>query len=237
MAGERQSVSDTIEWLSFPRQAYPNFYLNVQRIDQRFQGYLGSIREFNQSVEKSVEPNAKVKTVFLEAGVNVGRGTGAEIAYDLAKPLAQALVLRAYLATVGELQTDARSAPVTDFVLARGRGALIQPNDVADSPQWQEGGISPEVAAEIETEQRRQAKHGTGADPEPLYWATYANTDRGLVVSLLGDASLIGTDARSWSGVEMTYCIFGQKIRDWQLWTLLQPLHVWVEPPGKASWG
>jgi hypothetical protein len=27
----------------------------------------------------------------------------------------------------------------------------------------------------------------------------------------------------------MTYCIFGQKIRDWS-WTLLSPLHVWVEP-------
>jgi hypothetical protein len=36
MPRERQSVSDTVSWLSFPRQAYPNFYLNVQRIGHRF---------------------------------------------------------------------------------------------------------------------------------------------------------------------------------------------------------
>jgi hypothetical protein len=57
------------------------------------------------------------------------------------------------------------------------------------------------------------------------------------VVSLLGDASLIGTDVRSYLGLDMTDCIFGQKTREWQSWTLLSPLHVWVEPPGNASWG
>ena len=47
---------------------------------------------------------------------------------------------------------------------------------------------------------------------------------------------MIGTDVRSYSGLDMTYCIFGQKIRDWQSWSLLSPLHVWVEPPGNAKW-
>jgi hypothetical protein len=237
MPRERQSVSDTVSWLSFPRQAYPNFYLNVQRIEHRFHGYLGSIREFSESVEKSGKANANVSAIFLDAGIELGRGGRAEIAFDLADPLAQVLVLRAYLATVGELHTDARSAPVTDFVLARGRGGLVVPLDVANSPLWDEGGISPGVVTEIAAEQHRQAAIGTSADPEPLYWATYANTDRGLVVSLLGDASLVGTDVRSYSGLDMTYCIFGQKIRDWQSWTLLSPLHVWVEPPGNANWG
>jgi hypothetical protein len=237
MPGERPSVSETINWLSYPRQAYPNFYLNVQRISQRFHGYLGSIREFSQSVDESRDANAQVKAVFVEAGIQGGRGRGAGIAYDLGDPLAQALVLRAYLATVGELHDDARLAPMTDFVLARGRGGLVPPLHVADSPVWHEAGIAPDVVAEIAAEQQRQAAIGTGADPEPLYWAAYANTDRGLVVSLLGDASLIGTDVRSYSVLEMTYCIFGQKIRDWQSWTLLSPVHVWVEPPGSASWG
>jgi hypothetical protein len=237
MPRERQSVSDTVSWLSFPRQTYPNFYLNVQRIGHRFRGYLGSISQFSESVEKSGEANASVKALFLEAGIQRGRGGGAEIEWDLADPLAQVLVLRAYLATVGELHTDARSAPVTDFVLARGRGGLVQPLHVADSPLWHEGGISPGVVTEIAAEQRRQAAIGTGPDPEPLYWPAFANTDRGLVVSLLGDASLIGTDVRSYLGLDMTYCIFGQKIRDWQSWTLLSPLHVWVEPPGKTNWG
>jgi len=237
MSRDRQSVSATINWLSFPRQAYPNFYLNVQRIGHRFRGYLGSISEFSESVERSGEANAAVKALFLEAGIKGGRSGGAEIAWDLADPLAQVLVLRAYLATVGELHTDARLAPVTDFVLARGQGGLIQPHHVGDSPLWHQGGVSPGVVTEIAAEQHRQAAIGTGADPEPLYWACYANMDRGLVVSLLGDASLIGTDVRSYSGLDMTYCIFGQKIRDWQSWTLLSPLHVWVEPPGHATWG
>lgn len=125
MAKTQQSVSDTVNWLSFPRQGYPNFYLNKERIAHRFHGYLGSIREFNKSVEKTGQANATVKALFFEAGMSGGGGGGAEITYDLVDPLAQALVLRAYLATVGELRTDARAAPVTDFTLARGRGGLI----------------------------------------------------------------------------------------------------------------
>ncbi|MGW1289202.1 hypothetical protein ACWD4N_37485 [Streptomyces sp. NPDC002586] len=237
MSRERQSVSDTISWLSFPQQTYPNFYLNKERIGHRFHGYLGSISEFSKSVEKSGEANASVKALFFNAGIKGGHGGNMEIAWDLADSLAQVLVLRAHLATAGELHTDARSAPVTDFVLARGRGGLIQPLHVADSPLWAERGVSPGVVAEIAAEQRRQAAIGTTADPKPLYWGAFANTDRGLVVSLLGDASLIGTDVRSYLGLDMTYCIFGQKLRDWQSWTLLSPLHVWVEPPGKANWG
>jgi hypothetical protein len=237
MPKARQSVSDTINWLSFPRQTYPNFYLNTERIGHRFRGYLGSIREFSRSVEASGKVHANVTAVFAEAGVELGRGGGGEVAWDLGDPLAQALVLRAHLATVGELHTDARSAPATDFALARGHGGLVQPSDVAASPIWREHGILPGVVTEIAAEQRRQAAIGVGADPHPLYWAAFAGTDRGLVVSLLGDASLIGTDVRSWLGVNMTYCIFGQKIRDWQSWTLLSPLHVWVEPPGQPNWG
>jgi hypothetical protein len=237
MPREQQSVSDTIAWLSYPRQAYPNFYLNVQRIGHRFHGYLGSIREFSESVQKSGKANASVQALFLQAGIEGGRGGGAEISWNLDDALSQALILRAYLTTAGELHSDARSAPVTDFVLARGRGGLVQPHDLADSPLWHEGGVPDGVVTEIAIEQKRQAAIGTSADPAPLYWATYANSDRGLVVSLLGDASLIGTDARSYSGIDMTYCIFGQKIRDWQSWTLLSPLHVWVEPPGNATWG
>jgi hypothetical protein len=151
--------------------------------------------------------------------------------------LAQVLVLRACLATAGELRTDPRLAPATDFVLARGPGGLVQPNKIAESSIWASRGVPPEVVTEIADEQHRQAALGTGPDPEPLYWAAFAATDDGLAVSLLGDASLIGTDVRSWLGVEMTYCIFGQKIRDWETWTLVQPLHIWIEPPGKPNWG
>jgi hypothetical protein len=237
MARKHPSVSDTIGWLSFKRQAYPNFYYQEQRIGDRFHGYLGSIREFSESVEKSGEAAASVKPLFFEAGFKGGLGRSAEVQWDLGDRLAQVLILRAYLATAGELHTDARWAPVTDFVLARGQGGIVQPDHVADSPLWQESGISPDVVAEIVAEQHRQADIRTTADPEPLYWAAYANTDRGLVVSLLGDASLFGSDVRSYTGLDMTYCIFGQKIRDWQSWTLLSPLHVWVEPPGKTHWG
>ena len=237
MSDQRQSVPETVRWLSYPRQAYPNFYLNVERIGHRFHSYLGSIREFNESIEKSGEANAEVQAVFVKAGVKRGHGGGAEITYDLADPLSQVLVLRAYLAAAGELHADARSAPATDFVLARGPGGLVQPHNVAESPTWGSRGVALEVVAEIADEQHRQAALGSGPDPAPLYWAAFAATDDGLVVSLLGDASLIGTDVRSWLGVEMTYCIFGQKISNWNSWTLVQPLHMWVEPPGKPNWG
>jgi hypothetical protein len=202
MARERQSVSDTIGWLSFTRQAYPNFYFQEQRIRDRFHGYLGSIREFSESVEKSGEAAASVKPLFFEAGFRGGLGRSVEVQWDLGDRLAQALILRAYLTTAGELDTHARSAPVTDFVLARGRGRIVQAEHVADSPLWQESGISPDVVTEIAAEQHRQAEYRTTADPQPLYWATYANTDGGLVVSLLGDASVNGSDVRNWGGLD-----------------------------------
>lgn len=237
MTRNHQTVSDTINWLGYPQQAYPNFYLNKVRIGHRFRSYLGSIREFSESVEKSGEASAAVKALFFEAGFKGGIGGAKEIQWDLGDPLAQVLVLRAYLATTGDLETDARSAPVTDFVMARGQGGLVQPHLVAASPLWHQSRVSPEVVGEILAEQQRQAAIGTTADPKPLYWPAFANSDRGLVVSLLGEASLIDTDVRSYTGLDMTYCIFGQKLRDWHSWTLLSPLHVWVEPPGNSDWG
>jgi hypothetical protein len=85
--------------------------------------------------------------------------------------------------------------------------------------------------AEIAAEQHRQSVIATSEDPYPLYWVTYVRSESGLAVSLLGAASLFGSDVRSWMGVDMTYCIFGQKIRDWPSWSLVSPLHVWIEPP------
>jgi hypothetical protein len=234
---KHQSVSDTISWLTFPRQAYPNFYLSAQRVRDRFDSYLGSISQFSKSAEKTGGANVSVQALFLKAGIQGGGGGDKEIVWDLDVLLARALVLRAYLSTVGELDTDARSAGVTDFVLARGPGRLLEPFDVAHNPLWNEYGISPDVVTEIADEQQRQASVGTGGGPKHEYWPAFANTDRGLVVSLLGHGSLIETDVRAYLGRDMTYCIFGQKISDWQSWTLLSPLHVWVEPYGKANWG
>jgi hypothetical protein len=235
---KKQSVSDTVGWLSFPQNAYPNFYLSADRIQKRFHSYLGSIREFGAAVEKSGEASASVNALFAQAGFKGGLGGSNDIRWDLGEALPQVLVLRAYLTTMADLHSDARSAPVTDFVLARGQGGIVQPHDVADRSLWNRGRISPDVVAEIAKEQKRQATYeGQDDDHKHLLWAAYANTDQGLVVSLLGDASVIGADVRPYAWLDLTYCIFGQKVRDWQSWTLLQPLHVWVEPPGKPSWG
>lgn len=235
---KKPSVSDTIGWLSFPRNAYPNFYLSEDRIKKRFQSYLGSIKEFGASIVKSGEANASVNALFFQAGFKGGLEGSDDIRWDLGEALPQVLVLRASLARAGDLHSDARSAPETDFVLARGQGGIVQPPDVPNSSLWDQGRISPDVVAEIADEQERQATFEAHAqDHKHLLWATYANTDRGLVISLLGDASVIGADVRPWAGLDLTYCIFGQKVRDWQSWTLLQPLHVWVEPSGKPSWG
>jgi hypothetical protein len=231
VTGDQPSASEVVSSLRFPRQAYPNLYLNTERIAQRFRGYLGSIADFRKSAERTVGGDAKVRALFVEAGVQGAGVTGADVGYDLGDPLAQALVLRAYLANSGELRINTRAAPVTDFTLARGDGDLISPQDVLDNSSWKRHGVPAEVVAEIAAEQHRQSVIATSEDPYPLYWVTYVRSESGLAVSLLGAASLFGSDVRSWMGVDMTYCIFGQKIRDWPSWSLVSPLHVWIEPP------
>jgi hypothetical protein len=62
--------------LRYPRQAYPNLYLNTERIAQRFRGYLGSIADFRKSAERTVGGDAKVKALFVEAGVQGAGVTG-----------------------------------------------------------------------------------------------------------------------------------------------------------------
>lgn len=93
------------------------------------------------------------------------------------------------------------------------------------------------MVREIEAERERQTAIATEDDHNPNYWPAYAHTANGVAVSLLGVGSLFGTDVRSWLDVDMTYCIFGQKIKDWPTWVLLSPLHVWLEPPTVPAWG
>ena len=238
MARTRKSVAKTIEWLSFPQQAYPNLYLNRERIRHRFLTSQGAIREFSKTVARSAGANAKVKAVFAEAGVDVSGESGQVVTYDVADPLAQVLILRANLDADKALHRDPVEASVTDFVLARGSGGLITPAELrAGTVGPGAEVIPPEAAEELLAEHRSQVAISTEEDTNPTYWGGYVATQHGLAVSLLGAASIVGTEVRTWKGREMTYCIFGTKVSDWSTWTLVSPLHVWIEQPGKSEWG
>jgi hypothetical protein len=169
----RQSVSDTVSWLSFPRQAYPNFYLNVQTN----RAPVWRLSRFNQRVQrvgrKSGKANAKVSTIFLEAGIELGRGGRAEICVGPRRPTSKSVGPEGISRHSGRAPHRRALGAYDRFVLARGRGGLVYPNHVASSSAWHEGDISPGVVAEIAAEQQRQTAIGTSADPEPLYCALY----------------------------------------------------------------
>jgi hypothetical protein len=207
-------------------------YLNVDRIRHRFTGYLGAIRDFSRSLERSAGGNPKVKAIFVEAGLEGSAASGPDISWDMANPLAQALVLRVFLAVNGELANDVHGARSTAFVLARGPGLLSHPDSASLAD-----GLPLDVAEDIKAEQERQMAIALDDHAAPRYWPSYARTESGLAVSLLGVGSMFGTDVRSWIDADMTYCMFGQKIKDRPGWTLLQPLHVWLEPPSVPAWG
>jgi hypothetical protein len=73
-----------------------------------------------------------VKALFFEAGLKGGLGGGKEIAWDFADPLAQVVVLRAYLATVGDLQRANSLTGMSGPFTARSGHAQIGQLCVAD---------------------------------------------------------------------------------------------------------
>jgi hypothetical protein len=175
-------------------------------------------------MERVTGGNAKVKAVFAEAGLKREANPGVQVAWDMGDPLAQSLVLRAYLAANDELADDVRAAKVTQFVLARGPGRLSPASASLER-------ILPKtVASEIEAEAQKQMATAAATGDDPTYWPAYSRTANGLAVSLLGTRALFQTDVRSWLEVDMNLCIFGQKIKDQPDWVLLSPLHVWLEP-------
>ncbi|MBD3941435.1 hypothetical protein IF188_06955 [Microbacterium sp. NEAU-LLC] len=121
-----ESVQETLNQLTFPQTGYPNLYLNQKRLGDRFLGKLGAIDTFSKSVETTGGANAKLKAVVAEATLESARGRHATINWNLSDSLAQALVLRAYLESAGELRTEPRAAMMMDFVLVGGPGEYLE---------------------------------------------------------------------------------------------------------------
>jgi hypothetical protein len=65
--------------------AYPNLYLNKDRVADRFTGYLGAIKEFSKSVGFNAGVDAKLKGVLFEAGLRGGGDSGIDVAWDMAR--------------------------------------------------------------------------------------------------------------------------------------------------------
>ena len=229
-----ESVQETLNQLTFPQTGYPNLYLNQKRLGDRFLGKLGAIDTFSKSVETTGGANAKLKAVVAEATLESARGRHATINWNLSDSLAQALVLRAYLESAGELRTEPRAAMMMDFVLVGGPGGLVHPDFVPDHANWPRNDLSVKAASEVADEVQKQVRLGTSPDHAPAYWVSFAHAAGGTVVSTLGTGSVIQTEVRQWAWSGGKYCIFGQKVRDWDSWTLVSPLHVWIEPPGRS---
>ena len=116
------------------------------------------------------------------------------------------------------------------YVLARGTGGV-------DDADREEGGIAgivkqlPDSAAsEVLAEYERRIGIAREDDQELPYWPAFASTRTGPVVAFLGERELKHSEAVNFIGLPVTCCIFGTKINDWPGWTLVSPLHVWLEP-------
>ena len=236
MGPKRQAPESTVAELVFPRHEHTNVYLHPRRVTDTFVGDVGAIASFQQSMQSALKGGAELNAVFVKAttGGDVTRGTA--ISFDLNKPLAQALVLRAGMVAEGRLQTAIRTAPIMSFVLAEGTGGigdqLTKGGDVLKPFQPP----SSEVVSEILGEHTRRMTFFRLDDPPgPMYWPALARTPNGLAVAFLGGAELNLSNAVNWIGTEVKCCIFGRKLKDWEGWTMVEPFHVWLELPETRS--
>ena len=236
---EMQPVENIVAWLAFRAEPYPTLYLNPERIRLRFRGMIGSVLEFVRRAETSSKASAGFQAVVVSAGIEGVGVDAAEVRYDMADPQAQALVLRACLQGLAVLDDDPRAATVADFAVARGPGGIIPGFEVdqLDSRGWADSDVSLEVRTEIVQAREEQVRWATASEPAPSYWVCYIHTPRGLVISLLSERSIIGTEVRQYSHAPMSYCVFGHKVQNFESWTLMAPLHVWGEPEGSPRWG
>jgi hypothetical protein len=231
MPSDPNVADETAAALHFPRQPYPNVNLHPRRVQDAFTGNLGAIRGFSLSTERTRGGGAELTALFAKASGQMETKGGTAVEYDLDQPLAQALVLRAYLAAIELLRTDVRSAPGMSYVLARGPGGIAYPDRddkwAASIAAW----VPADVRDEVLTEHERRLGIRRTDDSHPEYWPSFARTSSGIVVAFLGGREMNHSNATSWIGTGVTCCIFGAKVKDWAHWTLVTPYHAWFEPP------
>jgi hypothetical protein len=227
-----KAVESKVAELVFPRHLHTNVYLHPGRVGDAFVGDQGAIAAFEKSVQRAGKGSAEANAIFVRATMGLDITGGTTITYDLARPLAQALVLRAGMVVDGRLHTGIRHAPIMSLVLAEGTGGiggqLTEASDTLESLKAPPPTVVTEILAEFA---RRMTYFRPDDPPGPMYWPALSRTSSGLAVAFLGGAELNHSNAVNWIGTEVKCCIFGRKLRDWEGWTMIEPFHVWLEEP------
>jgi hypothetical protein len=221
--------------LTFEPLDYPSIYLHPARVDEGFLQQLGGVQQFALREVQTASAEVGVSWVLSAKGKGEFAG-GRDITFSLEKPVVRALVLRAHLARIGRLRQEVRGAPQFSYALACGSGSITYPADDGGPGQSFHHLVPPVVASEVTAEQitRGVRRHD---DHDPQYWTLFCRASDGIAVALLGfDQMLDVGRTMSLIGQPLKWCIFGQKLKDGsQQWTLLNPLHVWVEPPAAQA--
>lgn len=227
----RRLPAEAISALSFPRQQFPSVYLHPERVLDAFTGNIGAIEGFIQSAERSGQLSGTIGLPGIELGGERGGSSGTSVEYNLRNDiLAQALVLRAYLANNKLLTGDSRRAQIFSYVLARGPGGVRYIDHTTGRPGGIIGQLPAEVGSEVLAEYERRIRIERADDRNPAYWPAISSTPTGRVIAFLGENELNQSNAVNYFDLPVTCCIFGTKIRDWPDWTMVSPLHVWLEP-------
>ena len=230
--GKAPSPESTVKAMVFPRHPHTNIYLHPQRVEDAFIGDIGAITSFELVASRDKKVGGELKYILISATGSSESSHGSAVRFDMSKPLAQALVLRAGLAADNRLATDVRAAPDMSLVLARGPGGVGDHLQVNETALRLEPRPPPtDVEQEILAEHARRAALFRPEDPSGVhYWPAVAQTRQGWVAAFLGGDQLKSTNFANWGDTPVTCAIFGRKLRDFDNWTLLEPFHVWLEP-------
>jgi hypothetical protein len=236
MFRNRRVTQAATQSLKVGRFGWSTLYLHPGRVEKAFIGYLGGVDSYSQATKDStdltVEGGADFKIVNFKLGAGGSIEGGATVNFDMKQPLAQALVLRAFLQSERLLWTnDVQKAPTQALVMVWGEGAISFParNVVAGIPAWVPSGVAEEVLSVYE---KRLGLRPDPTDPVVQYFLVFANTAaNGIVVSFAGYAELdhgerAYVQGRTASG---NANIFGRMSESYPEWTLIEPLHIWFQ--------
>lgn len=223
--------------LTYPSFEFTSFYRHDDRVNAVFVGNIGAVTEATHTSDHSQSAEGEVNAVLAKAKTNFETSHGVQLKVDIKDPLAHALVLREFLTQKGSLSDNPRFAREQQPLLARGHGAVLDPDPHAGGLDeiWRPGLeqlLPPEVATDVIRYHALRVGVHRDDDSHPEYRPAVSLTPKGPVVALLGGREFLWNEWGPYS-VDMppAICsIFGTKLRNYEGWTLVSPLHVWREP-------
>jgi hypothetical protein len=118
-----KSVADELLKLRFAAGPIQSFYLNEDRVNERFTSHLGAITSWTRTAGKEAGGGIDLKVVKAEVK---GSG-GSDVTYGIDDPLARALLLRHGLERAGVIRKPEAATVVGEYVIASGRACLRHP--------------------------------------------------------------------------------------------------------------